>query len=547
MSAAHRPVVLIIRDGWGHNPRADQDFCDATVQAATPVGDRLLAEYPHAQIKTSGVDVGLPPGVMGNSEVGHQNLGAGRIVDQELMRISNAVTSGAFLENRTLLEAANRAKSSGKTVHLLGLLSDGGVHSHIDHCLALVDLCARAGLSKDQLAVHVITDGRDTAPTGGAGYVARLEEKLAEAGFPPVASVVGRFYAMDRDFRWDRVQQAYDLLVGRGGAPAASAGAALANYYENPTEPERFGDEFVTPHHTRYPTGTGPRNGGRIADGDSVIFYNFRGDRPREITKAFVSDDAQWNEIKGGGFDRDPVPGDLYFCTMARYETGLDTHVAFEKPPKMEGILGAAVSAAGLTQFRCAESEKAPHVTFFFNDYREDAFPDEVQQEIPSPREVSTYDQKPEMSARGVTDAVVNVINHGEADFVLVNYANGDMVGHTGVLEAAVKAVEVVDGCVGEIVDATLAKGGALVVTADHGNCEQMVDVESGRPHTAHTTYDVDCVVVAADLAFGQSGGRTLREGGRLADVAPTVLDLMGLDKPAEMTGESLLDLAKVQ
>ncbi|NNJ25125.1 2,3-bisphosphoglycerate-independent phosphoglycerate mutase [Alienimonas chondri] len=536
MSASHRPVVLIIRDGWGHNPRADQDFCDATVQAATPVGDRLLADYPHVQIKTSGTDVGLPPGVMGNSEVGHQNLGAGRIVDQELMRITNAVASGAFLENPRLLEAVNRAKSSGKVVHLLGLLSDGGVHSHIDHCLALIDLCAQADLPKDQLAVHVITDGRDTAPTGGAGYVARVEEKLADLNFPPVASVVGRFYAMDRDFRWDRVQKAYDLLVGRGGDPGESAGAVLANYYENPTEPERFGDEFVAPHYTDYSEGAGPLNGGRIADGDSVIFYNFRGDRPREITKAFVLSDAEWADIKGGGFDRKPVPSDLYFCTMARYETGLETEVAFEKPPKMEGILGDAVSAAGLTQYRCAESEKAPHVTFFFNDYREEPFTGEVQQEIPSPRDVSTYDQKPEMSARGVTDAVLNVINNSEADFVLVNYANGDMVGHTGVLEAAVKAVEVVDGCVGEIVDATLAKGGALVVTADHGNCEQMVDIESGRPHTAHTTYDVDCVVVASDVE-----GRRLREGGRLADVAPTVLDLMGVSKPEMMTGESLL------
>ncbi|QDT13939.1 2,3-bisphosphoglycerate-independent phosphoglycerate mutase [Alienimonas californiensis] len=536
MPVAHRPVVLIIRDGWGHNPRADQDFCNATVQGVTPVSDRLLAGYPHVQIKTSGADVGLPPGVMGNSEVGHQNLGAGRIVDQELMRITNAVKSGAFQENHTLLEAVNRAKSSGKVVHLLGLLSDGGVHSHVDHCLALVDLCQRAGLPPDQLAVHVITDGRDTAPTGGADYVATLEAKLAEAGYPPVASLIGRFYAMDRDFRWDRVQKAYDLLLGRGGEPTLGAGAALAEYYENPTEPERFGDEFVAPHYTNYPAGTGPKNGGRIADGDSVIFYNFRGDRPREITKAFVLDDADWAAIKGGGFDRGLVPQDLFFCTMARYETGLDTQVAFEKPPKMKGILGDAVSAAGLTQFRCAESEKAPHVTFFFNDYREEPFEGEVQQEIPSPREVSTYDQKPEMSARGVTDAVVNVIRNSEADFVLVNFANGDMVGHTGVLEAAVKAVEVVDGCVGEIVDATLAKGGALVVTADHGNCEQMLDLESGRPHTAHTTYDVDLIVVSEDAK-----GRTLREGGRLADVAPTVLALLGLDKPAEMTGESLL------
>ncbi|MEM9702016.1 MAG: 2,3-bisphosphoglycerate-independent phosphoglycerate mutase [Planctomycetota bacterium] len=536
MPPARRPVVLVIRDGWGHNPRADQDFCNATIQAKTPVNDRLLAEYPHVQIKTSGTDVGLPPGVMGNSEVGHQNLGAGRIVDQELMRITNAIKDGSFHENPRLLESIDRAKRTGKTVHLLGLLSDGGVHSHIDHCLALIDVCRKAELPAEQLAVHVITDGRDTSPNGGAEYVKTLEEKLKEAGYPPVASVVGRFYAMDRDFRWDRVQQAYDLLLGRSGEPGESAGAVLRRYYEKPTDPERAGDEFVAPHFIQSADGAGPQNGGRIADGDSVVFYNFRGDRPREISKAFVLNDAGWAEIKGGGFEREPVPSDLYFCTMARYETGLETEVAFEKPPKMEGILGAAISAAGLTQFRCAESEKAPHVTFFFNDYREEPFVGEEQREIPSPRDVSTYDQKPEMSARGVTDAVLNVIENGEADFILVNYANGDMVGHTGVLEAAISAVDTVDGCVGELVDAVLAKGGALIVTADHGNCEQMVDIDSGRPHTAHTTYDVDCIVVAEDAK-----GTVLREGGRLADVAPTALALLGIEQPAAMTGVSLL------
>ena len=536
MPVPHRPVVLVIRDGWGHNPRADQDFCNATVQANTPVADRLLAEYPHVQIKTSGTDVGLPPGVMGNSEVGHQNLGAGRIVDQELMRITNAVKSGAFMENPTLLEAVNRAKSSGKTVHLLGLCSDGGVHSDLSHLLALIDLCADAGLPNDALAVHAITDGRDTAPNGGAAYLAEVEAKLADRGFPPVASVVGRFYAMDRDFRWDRVSRAYDLLVGRGGVAGASAVQVLEDYYANPTDADRAGDEFVTPTAITSPD---IKNGGRVADGDSVIFFNFRGDRPREITKAFVFDDAAWAAIKGGGFDRNPVPKDLYFCTMARYETGLDTHVAFEKPPKMPDILGETLSKAGLTQFRCAESEKAPHVTFFFNDYREDPFEGEVQQEIPSPRDVSTYDQKPEMSAAGVTAAVVNVIENAQADFILVNYANGDMVGHTGSLEAAVQAVEIVDAGVGKILDAALAKGGAVVVTADHGNCEQMVDIDSGRPHTAHTTYDVD-LIVAADSAKG----KTLRDGGRLADVAPTVLALLGVAKPAAMTGDSLLPAA---
>ena len=534
-----RPVVLIVRDGWGHNPRADQDAVNATVQADTPVNDRLLAEYPHVEIATSGEDVGLPDGVMGNSEVGHQNLGAGRIVDQELMRITRAVRDGRFFENDRFAAAIDHAEANGGVVHLVGLLSDGGVHSHIDHALALVDLCKRKGVPADGLAVHAITDGRDTSPTAGVQYVGRMEDALKSHGYPPVADVVGRFFAMDRDFRWDRVGQAYDLWTGRGEQGGAeSVAAALKAHYESPADPNAVGDEFVPATRVTFPAGTGPRRGGRIADGDAVIFFNYRGDRPREIVKAFVLPDEEWAAIKGGGFDREPRPRNLYFCGMTRYESGLPIEVAFEKPPKMAGILGDVISAAGFEQFRCAESEKHPHVTYFFNDYREVPFEGELQQEVPSPREVSTYDQKPEMSAAGVTEAVLNAITSGDYGFVLVNYANGDMVGHTGNLEAATTAVEVVDAAVGRIADAVLERGGALVITADHGNCEQMVDPDTGRPHTAHTTYDVDLIVVDAAL---KNSDTKLREGGRLADVAPTVLGLMGLGKPAEMTGDSLL------
>ena len=542
-----RPVVLIVRDGWGHNPRADQDAVDATVRADTPVNDRLLAEYPHVQIATSGEDVGLPDGVMGNSEVGHQNLGAGRIVDQELMRITRAVRDGRFYENERFAAAIEHARANGGVVHLVGLLSDGGVHSHIDHALALVDLCRRKGVPADGLAVHAITDGRDTSPTAGVQYVGRMEEKLESAGYPPVADVIGRFFAMDRDFRWDRVRQAYDLWAGRGpfspdkvGATADSVTAALEAHYKTPADPNAVGDEFVPA--TRVTPGDGVeriRHGGRIADGDAVIVFNYRGDRPREIVKAFVLPDEEWAAIKGGGFDREPRPRNLYFCGMTRYESGLPIEVAFEKPPKMAGILGDVVSSVGEKQFRCAESEKHPHVTYFFNDYREVPFGGELQKEVPSPREVSTYDQKPEMSAAGVTEEVLKAIEGGEYGFILVNYANGDMVGHTGSLEAAVRAVEVVDDAVGKITEAVLERGGALVITADHGNCEQMVDPDTGRPHTAHTTYDVDLIVVDAAL---KNSGAKLRGGGRLADVAPTVLGLMGLERPGEMTGDSLLN-----
>ena len=530
-----KPVVLIIRDGWGQNPDSKWDHANAIHLARCPVADALMENYPNTLIHTSGEDIGLPDGVMGNSEVGHQNIGAGRIVDQEVMRITRAIRDESFFDNSVLQEAIGHVQSTGGTLHLLGLMSDGRVHSDLDHAIAIVELAKRAGLPPEKFAVHAITDGRDTSPTGGIGYVGKIEQAMKQAGIGRVASVIGRFYAMDRDLRWERVESAYRLMTQGAERTAESACDAIQNYYDHPTDGNRTGDEFIaatTITHNGTPAAL-------VKDGDAMIFLNYRGDRTREITKAFVLPDDQWKEIPGGGFDRGKRIENLYFATMTGYETGLPVHVIFEKRPKMPNILGDVVSAHGLHQFRCAETEKYPHVTFFFNDYRDDPFDREEWGLVPSPRDVSTYDQKPEMSAGGVTEKVLAEIASGKADLIVVNFANGDMVGHTGVLEAAIAAVEKVDQCVGQIVEATLAKGGSLVVTADHGNCEQMIDPVTGGPHTAHTTYDVPIIVVEPGL-----DGRVLREGGRLADIAPTVLQLMGLPKPDEMTGETLLTIS---
>lgn len=530
-----KPVVLIVRDGWGENPFPQWDKANAVVQAKIPVSDSLMAEYPNVLIKTSGEDVGLPDGVMGNSEVGHQNIGAGRIVDQEVMRITRSIRAGEFFENKVLLGAIEHVRQSGGKLHVLGLMSDGRVHSDLAHALAVIDLYKDSGLPADSLVVHAITDGRDTSPKGGLGYVQQIQDKLDAVGLGRIGTVVGRFYAMDRDLRWERVQSAYEALTQGASRTATSAASAIQAYYDNPTEPSRSGDEFIEAT-SIVPEGESPAT---VGDGDAVVFINYRGDRTREITKAFVYDDATWAAIDGGGFDRGQKIDNLYYATMTGYETGLPVNVIFEKPPKMPNILGQYVSELGLNQFRCAETEKYPHVTFFFNDYRDDPFPGQSQEMAQSPRDVSTYDQKPEMSAADVTEFVLKEIESGRSELLIVNFANGDMVGHTGVLEAAVKAVETVDDCVGKIVDATLNAGGSLVITADHGNCEQMIDPETGGPHTAHTTYDVPLIVVEPGLQ-----GKSLREGGRLADIAPTVLALMGLEKPAEMTGESLVDLS---
>jgi 2,3-bisphosphoglycerate-independent phosphoglycerate mutase len=511
------PLVLIVRDGWGENPNPDHDPFNAVKLAKTPVADRLMQEYSTTLIHTSGEDVGLPAGVMGNSEVGHQNIGAGRVVDQEVMRITRAVRDGSFFENPALNGAFEHVQKTGGLVHLLGLVSDGQVHSDLDHLLALIDLAAQREVPDDRLLVHAITDGRDTAPKGGLGYVERVLAKLSDAGVGRIGSVMGRYYAMDRDNRWDRVALAWNCLTGRGETRAASS------------EANRTGDEFIVP----------ARIGDDVvSDGDAIIFFNFRGDRPREITRAFMLEDQDWAGVTNGGFERGPRLENLYYCGMTRYERGLPmTAVAFEKPPKMANILGDLIARAGLTQFRCAETEKYPHVTFFFNDYREEPFEGESRLLVPSPKEVSTYDQKPEMSAHGVCDGVVDRLRADDSEtLIVVNFANGDMVGHTGNLEAATRAVEVTDECVGRIAETTLARGGALIITADHGNAEQMWDPGHDCPHTAHTTYDVVLMVVGS--AFK---GQALRDGGRLADIAPTVLAILGLEPPPEMTGTSLL------
>jgi len=531
-----KPIVLIVRDGWGRNPYPEWNHANAIHLARTPVDDRLMREWPSALIKTSGFDVGLPDGVMGNSEVGHQNIGAGRIVEQEVMRITGRIHDGTFFENPELGGAFQHAVQSGGNVHLMGLCSDGRVHSDVEHLCALLDLGKKLGFSGERVFIHAFMDGRDTPPQAGLGYIQMVEKKCREVGASPVASVIGRYYAMDRDNRWDRVEKAYRMLTRGEGDTFGSAEAALKHYYENPSEPSRSGDEFVTPSVI-------PVHGGkpaRIGEGDSVIFFNFRGDRPRELTKAFVFDEFPFPGTgdPGGmtlGFDRGSKP-DIHFVTMTAYEQELPVRVAFNKPEKMGGILGERVSAEGLTQFRCAETEKYPHVTFFFNDYRDQPFEREDWHMTPSPRDVTTYDQRPQMSALQVTDVVLARLAEQRDDLVVVNYANGDMVGHTGVLEAAIVAVETVDACVGRVVDAVLKSGGGLIVTADHGNAEQMINPETGGPHTAHTTYDVPLVVVDE-----RCKGRSLRTGGRLADIAPTLLDMMGLGVPEDMTGASLL------
>jgi 2,3-bisphosphoglycerate-independent phosphoglycerate mutase len=521
---AVKPLVIIVRDGWGRNPSPKWDNANAVVLAKHPVQDRLLAEYPCALIHTSGFDVGLPEGTMGNSEVGHQNIGAGRVVDQESVAITKAIRSGEFFDNLELNRAVDHAVANRSRLHLFGLVSDAGVHALIEHLFGCLELCRRKGLK--EVYLHAFTDGRDTPPNSGLGFIRQIETKMTELGVGRVATVSGRYWAMDRDNRWDRVEKAYNAIVKGVGPRFPSAESAVQHYYDNPPSPNMSGDEFVTP--SIIEPGIGVR------DGDSILFYNYRGDRPREITKAFVLDEFK-------GFPRDRKLK-VHYCTMTAYEQGLPVHVAYPKPPKMVNILGQYTSGLGLKQFRCAETEKYPHVTFFFNDYREEPFPGEDRQIIPSPKQmpdgtpVKTYDQIPEMSAYGVCDEVLNRVNTGLYDLIVVNFANGDMVGHTGVLSAAVKAVEHVDLCVGRILDAVQRQGGAAIVTADHGNCEQMIDPETGGPHTAHTTYDVELFVV--DDRFK---GRKLVEGGRLADVAPTALYMLGLDKPNEMTGRSLI------
>lgn len=548
MANAPKPVVLIVRDGWGRNPNPEHDAFNAVKLANTPRSDALLREYPWTLIHTSSENVGLPDGTMGNSEVGHQNLGAGRVVDQESVRISKEVRSGRFFENETLVEAVNRAKANGKYVHLLGIASDAGVHGLLTHLYGCVELCKRMG--HDKVALHLFSDGRDTGPFTGLSFVEQIQAKLSELGVGQIASICGRYYAMDRDNRWERVKQAYDLLTGQTPpAHFATPIEAVKHYYDHPTNDSQQGDEFITPR----TVGDDWQNT-RISDGDSVIFFNYRGDRPRELTRAFMQPDFHGNvapspDTGEKGFDRGQKL-DLYYVTMTAYETAFSAfpglHVAYTKPPKMVDIGGEYLSKLGLRQFRCAETEKFPHVTFFFNDYRDEPFPGETREMAQSPK-VATYDLQPEMSAATVRDLVLEQVNAADpVDFILVNFANGDMVGHTGKLDAAIKAVETVDACVGQIVDAVLARGGKLIVTADHGNAEQMYDPQTDAPHTAHTLFDVECIIVDPARKSDASGNAqtpspALRTDGKLADVFPTILKLMELDKPEAMTADSLI------
>jgi 2,3-bisphosphoglycerate-independent phosphoglycerate mutase len=524
----NRPLVIIVRDGWGKNPYSQWNHANAVYLAKHPVQDRLLAEYPGTLIHTSGFDVGLPEGTMGNSEVGHQNIGAGRIVDQESVAITKQIRNGAFYDNVELNAAVTNALEKRSNLHLFGIVSDAGVHGLLEHLYGCLILCKKRGL--DRVFLHAFTDGRDTPPNSGIEYVRQIEAKLKELGVGKIATVIGRYWAMDRDNRWPRVEKAYRAITQGDGPMFDSAIAAIEYYYAHPIEPNMSGDEFITPSIVR--SGTGPT--ATVRDGDSVIFYNYRGDRPRELTRAFVDPEfkgfARTQQIK------------VHYTTMTAYEQGLPVKVAYPKPPKMTNILADFVSRKGLKQFRCAETEKFPHVTFFFNDYREEPFAGEDRQIVPSPKllpngqPLTTYDQMPEMSAYGICDEVVKRVNSNLYDLMVVNFANGDMVGHTGVLQAAVKAVEHVDICVGRILEAVQRQNGFAIVTADHGNCEQMIDPGTGGPHTAHTTYDVELFIVGDKFK-----GKKLNDGGRLADIAPTALTMMDLDVPAEMTGESLI------
>jgi len=508
-----RPVALIILDGWGLAPACDSN---AVTCAATPCLDALLARWPHGQLLCFGEAVGLPEGQMGNSEVGHLNLGAGRVVYQDITRINQAIRQGQLAANPALGRAFSRVRASGGTLHLLGLLSDGGVHSLQVHLYALIAQARAAGV--ERIAVHAFLDGRDTPPDSGAGYLRELQEFLSDQPGAMVATVSGRFWAMDRDKRWDRVEKAWRALVGGQGLMASDPVAAVDAAYGRGES-----DEFVTP--TVISANGQPR--ARVADGDAVVFFNFRADRARELTWAFNSPDFD-------GFDVSDRPKLVDYVCLTQYDEHLAVPVAFP-PQDLRDTLAEVVAQAGLRQLHIAETEKYAHVTFFLNGGREEPFPGEDRVLVPSPQEVATYDQKPAMSAPEVTDAVLARIASGAYDLIVMNYANGDMVGHTGIMAAAVAAVETVDRCLARVMPAVLEAGGVALITADHGNAEQMQD-EHGGPYTAHTVANP---VPAILVAPGREGVRLA--DGALCDVAPTLLELMGLPAPAAMTGRSLI------
>ena len=504
---AKKPVMLCILDGFGWVP--DQTYGNAIVAAKKPNLDRLFAQYPHTTIGASGMDVGLPDGQMGNSEVGHTNIGAGRIVYQQLTLITKSIRDGSMRKNEVLVRSMKAAIDAGKAIHFMGLTGNGGVHSHIDHLFGLLDMAKDLGAK--EIYVHCIMDGRDTDPHSGKEFLGEIQKKLSQMGVGKIATVVGRYYAMDRDNRWDRVEKAYAAFVyGEGEKFADPIAAIQASYDKDVT------DEFVLPCITC--------EGGRVQAGDTIVFTNFRPDRAREITRAFADDAFTGFERKLG---RIPVQ---YVC-MAQYDATMPNVEVAYPPVPLTNVLGEYVAAHGKTQLRIAETEKYAHVTFFFNGGREAPFEGEDRCVIPSPK-VATYDLQPEMSAYLVADECKKRIESGKYDMIILNFANCDMVGHTGIFDAAVKAVEAVDKAAGEVIDAVVAAGGAVLLTADHGNADKMYEPD-GEPFTAHTTNPVPLLAI-------NCGDVKLREGGVLADLAPTLLQLMELPQPEEMTGKSL-------
>lgn len=499
-------------DGFGNNP---DEYGNAVKTADTPKLDEIMKNCPHTFIGASGMDVGLPDGQMGNSEVGHTNIGAGRVVYQELTRITKSIDDGDFFENEAFLNAVENAKKNNGALHLMGLLSDGGVHSHLEHMYALVELAKRNGLEK--VFIHALLDGRDVPPSSAADYIDATNKKLEEIGVGKIATVMGRFYGMDRDNRWERVGKAYAALVYGDGIKTDDAAAAVRkSYTQIDEEGKNITDEFVLP--------TVIDGTERIKSGDSVIFFNFRPDRAREITRTFVDPDFNGFERKGG-------KPDVFYVCMTQYDASMpNVEIAF-KPQSLVNTLGEYLAKQGKTQLRIAETEKYAHVTFFFNGGREVEFENEDRILVASPK-VATYDLQPEMSAEPVCDKVCEAIESGKYDAVILNFANCDMVGHTGVFDAAVKAVETVDKCVGRVRSSVEKAGGVMLLTADHGNADKMYE-KDGSPFTAHTTFPVPFAVINYDC--------TVREGGKLCDIAPTILKIMGLPQPKEMTGESII------
>ena len=509
-----KPTVLMILDGFGINPK--KEF-NAIKTANKPNFDKIVEKYPHVQGNASGLYVGLPDGQMGNSEVGHLNIGAGRIVYQELTRITKAIEDGDFFENEALVKAMKNCADNDKSLHLMGLVSDGGVHSHNTHLYALVEMAKRFELKK--VFIHAYLDGRDTPPTSGEGYLMELEEKLSEIGVGEIADISGRYYGMDRDNRWEREEKAYNMLVLGEGKKFADVKTAIETSYEAGDT-----DEFVLPSIITDKNGN-PK--GLINDGDSVIFFNFRPDRARQLTRIFCDKDFS-------GFEKKKSVSGLTFVTFTEYDKTITDKIVAFAPQTLKNTMGEYISSLGLKQLRLAETEKYAHVTFFFNGGVEEPNPGEDRILIPSPK-VATYDLKPEMSAYEVTEALVKNILEKSYDLIIINYANTDMVGHTGVMEAAVKAVEAIDECIGKVYEALMSVDGQMFICADHGNSDQMKDYVTGEPHTAHTTNPVPFILVNYKEGVG------LRDGGSLCDIAPTLLEMMDIKIPEEMTGKSLL------